>query len=137
MAVSFALAVVMPTPSLNELNHTYGDVASVGASKNNRDTQLQLGKIGNQMMFLVHGLSLEETEKVRSISPGSKLEIWYWDPPFGLEFDVWQLKVENEIIVPYENRLLEFQLTQMLMVAAGIIMGVIAFFPYLRSRNAK
>lgn len=134
MFVMFVGAAIMPTPSLNELDHAYGELVSVNPSENNRDTQLQLA--GNEIdtVFLVHGLSLAEKEKVRSLSRGANLELWYWDPPFGLELDVWQIQKGDEVILPYENRLYEFQLTQRLFLTVGAIFGVVAFFSYLRSR---
>ena len=134
MAVSFAVAAVMPTPSLTELDIVFGELVSVNPSENNHDTQLHLAGNDIDTMFFVRGMSLAEKNRVRSLSPGTNLQLWYLDPPFGLELDVWQIKIGDEVIVAPENRLIEFQLTQRIFLAVGGIFGVIAFFPYVRCR---
>jgi len=137
MAVSFAVAAVMPTPDLDRLNRTRGELVSVAPSKNGRDTRLQMFGTETDNFFLVHGLSLAERQRVRSLPPGINLDLWYWDPPFGLELDVWQIRRGDEVIIPYQNRLHEFQVTQRTFLAVGTIFGIVALFQHMRSRSAR
>lgn len=138
MGLMFVVALVVPTPNLEELEALVGEVVIVSVAENDRDSELLLAHDGKQTTFLFHGLSLEERKAVRALRPGTEIKIWYWDPPFGLPLDVWQLKQSDKMIVPHENRLLEFQITRNLFLALGVILGAIAFLPYFRSakRNA-
>ena len=137
VAMLLAIAFLLPTPALDELNHTVGKVASVSVTKNEVDLQLELDTKEKKVALFVYDLTLQEMEVVKSLSPGTELEVWYWDPPFGLELDVWQIKQRSELVLPHENRLSSYRFTRNSIIALAVFVGIIGIFPYMRFRRAN